>query len=737
MVGMVKNVGLKYGGLMRNEKSAISTTLAVAVIVILVLAAGAAIYLYTTTPSTTTTTTSPTITTTTSPTGTTTSTTTPATVPSTFTYEEVETAQYLDPAISYFSFDYNVMQNVYEPILWFNGTCGTCVIPWLAQSYVGNSAGTAYTFTLRQGIKFADGEPFNSTSVYFSVNRGLLFDGSTPVGHGTQSSWLIQQLENTSLSTFMSGSAQSYSQAWEQQVLKQNMVQVTGPLTFTANVQNPNSGFAFLFANPIVDPVAPVYTMQHDLAMWNTTSAGYKLPFPKLSGGLNQQISQYFQDLVATCNAGNTPSGCGATYLSTSPQGSTAGTGPYVLTSNDVSKNIITITANPNYWGGPYATPIKAKIQTVVFKFVPDENTREIDLQNAAKSGQAMSIDVASTSLYDIADRGQWLNNNKLVSDISGITMYGPYNFYGTTFDPFDTNVTSPLTGLYYSFQPFADLRIRQAFADAVNMTSEWLTSDNKVGTVAQNVVPPGLPPAGAFNASIKPGYSYNPDQSAQLLLQAMQNPITKFTFTNGSAAPTGTFNNAFGCKALTNGKCSNPTQQSITLVYGTGDTVDESIMNELAGTIDNISATYNMGLTVSVEPLPTGQMLTEAFSVPGHLYMYALGWIDDYPWVTDFTGNMLAYPGTYPGADGWNIAQMNSLFLKSVSDSSANNLPALVSDSNAMNSLSNKMVMYLWTYYNVNFVAMTSNVQGLFWNPSLGSAAAGGVGPEYFATLY
>ncbi|MDG7005485.1 MAG: hypothetical protein JRM86_00945, partial [Nitrososphaerota archaeon] len=559
-------------------------------------------------------------------------------VPSSMTYESAETIQYIDPAISYYSYDYNIMQNVYEPILWFNGSCGTCVIPWLAQSYTGNAAGTVYNFTLRQGIKFADGEPLNSTAVYFSINRGLLFDGSTPVGHGTQSAWLIQQLENKSLSTFMSGAAQSYSSSWEQAVLAENMVQVTGANTFEVHVQNPNAAFPFLFANPIVDPVAPIYTMQHDLALWNQTSAGYKLPYPRLTGNLNSQIGQYFQDLVATCNSGNTPAGCGATYLSTAAQGSMAGTGPYILASNDVSKNIITLTANPNYWGGPYSTPIQAKIHTVVFKFVPDQNTREIDIQNAAKSGQAMAIDTVATSLYDIADRAQWLNDNKLVSDISGVSMYGPYNFLGVTFDPFDTNVTNPLTGQYYSFQPFADQRIRLAFADAVNMTSEWLTIDNKVGTVALNVVPPGLPPAGSFNESVKPTYSYNPDQAAQLLLQAMESPITKFTFTNGTAAPSGLFNNSFGCAKLnSNNKCDNPIQQSITLVYGTGDTVDESIFNDLAGTIDNISTTYNLGLTVSVEPLPTGQMLTEAISVPRHRCMKALRWIDAYPWVTDF----------------------------------------------------------------------------------------------------
>ncbi len=53
------------------------------------------------------------------------------------------------------------------------------------------------------------------------------------------------------------------------------------------------------------------------------------------------------------------------------------------------------------------------------------------------------------------------------------------------------------------------------------------------------------------------------------------------------------------------------------------------------------------------------------------------------------------------------------------------------------MNTLANKEVMYLWTLYTVNFVTMTSNVQGFYFNPVSEYCAAGGVGPEYFATLY
>jgi peptide/nickel transport system substrate-binding protein len=724
---------------MNRKRHAISRNVTIGVVVIVLLVAVVAgIELSSKSSSSSTTTSSSTG----SSSGTGTSSTTSGAVPSTLTYESAETIQYLDPAVSYYSYDYNIMQNVYEPILWYNGANATAVIPWLAQSYTGNAAGTQYQFTLRSGIKFADGEALNSSAVWFSINRALINDGSSPVGHGTQSGWLIQQLSNQSLSSFFNG-AQTYGNSYVQDWLKANFIQVTGTLTFNVNVMNPNVAFPYLFANPVVDPVAPGYVMQHDLAMWTAASAGYKLPYSTLSGNFTQKSIQYFDDLSATCNAGSSPAGCGTTYLDAAAQGSMAGTGPYTMTSDDTSTNTITLQANPGYWGGPYQsmTPagakISAQIKTVVFKFVPDQTTREIDVQNAAKSGQAMAIDVESTNLYDVASKSAWLTSGTLNSTLNGVSIYGPYPFLGVTFDPFSTNVTSPLTGAYYSFQPFADQRLRLAFADAVNMTQEWISNADKLGQVAPNVVPPGLPPAGVYNSSNGPTYSFNPDQSASLLLLAMQNPVRVFHFTNGTLAPPGLFNNTFGCTTLTNGKCANPVPQTIQLTYATGDTSDEAIFNDIAGTINNVSTTYNMGLTVSVQPLPAGQELTEAFSVPNHLYFYSFGWIDDYPWVLDFTGNMLAYPGTYPGADGMNFGAINNLYKASLSDSASGNLNALIADSNKMNALANQEVMYLWTFDNVNFVTMTSNVHGMYWNSNLGSAAANGVGPEYFATLY
>jgi hypothetical protein len=53
------------------------------------------------------------------------------------------------------------------------------------------------------------------------------------------------------------------------------------------------------------------------------------------------------------------------------------------------------------------------------------------------------------------------------------------------------------------------------------------------------------------------------------------------------------------------------------------------------------------------------------------------------------------------------------------------------------MNEIANQDVMYLWTFDTTNFITMTSNVQGFYYNPSINPAGPGGVGPEYFATLY
>jgi peptide/nickel transport system substrate-binding protein len=54
---------------------------------------------------------------------------------------------------------------------------GTEVIPDLAESWEANSAGTKWTFHLREGVKFHDGTDFNAEAVCFNFDRWYNFKG--------------------------------------------------------------------------------------------------------------------------------------------------------------------------------------------------------------------------------------------------------------------------------------------------------------------------------------------------------------------------------------------------------------------------------------------------------------------------------------------------------------------------------------------------------------------------------
>lgn len=731
-------------------KLALSKAAQIGIIVVIILIIGIAAYgatimaksSTTTTSTSSTTSTTSNISSTTSTIFTTSTTSTPSTsvtsttssqAPASLVWETLYTPQYLDPQVSYSAFDYYVMANEFESLIYFNATSASDVIPWLAQSYTVSPDGMTINFTLRSNIFFADGEPLNSSAVYFSLNRLLIEDGSSPSSHGTQASWVLQQLLNASLSTTVSGILQPYTKQWVNEVLAQNFIQITGPLTFTMHVMNPTAALKYMLELQWAKIIAPGYVMQHDVALWNASGTGYSLPYSTLSGNESNMIYQYFLDEVATCNSGITPKGCGTTYLDGSFQGDTAGTGPYILKSYDPSTNDIVLTANPNYWGGPYqflgGNKIVPQIKNVEIKYVPSQTTRELDLSNAAKSGQAMTIDITSDHLFDVADRNSWLNNNTLVSSIPGVTLYGPYTGLQTNFETFDTNTTNPQTGTPYSYQPFADLRMRLAFADAVNISSVNAFSNNNLGQVAQNVVPPGIPPAGSYNSSIRPIYGYNLTAVQDLLLSAMEQPLTHFTFENGTAAPQGFFNNTFGCPTLSSsGTCSNPVPQTITLYYPTGDTLDQGIFEQIAAVVNNVSSTYNMGLTVNMVPVPSGQLFTQALS--GYYYSYAALWGADYPWVLDFTAAMYAPGHIYTIPNGWNLTEMQNLYNQAVQANSQNNISGILSVTNAMNVLANQQVMYLWTIYPEFFYAYTSNVHGVYYNPAL-------LAPYDFSTMY
>lgn len=83
----------------------------------------------------------------------------------------------LDPRINHASLNARPLWNLFDGIVtktWFSGADRLTLTPGLASSWTITDRSTVYTFTLRRGIKFADGTPFNAAAVVF--NFRTMFD---------------------------------------------------------------------------------------------------------------------------------------------------------------------------------------------------------------------------------------------------------------------------------------------------------------------------------------------------------------------------------------------------------------------------------------------------------------------------------------------------------------------------------------------------------------------------------
>ena len=79
----------------------------------------------------------------------------------------------IDPALVSHTMSRTFVRNVYEALVYYRlGT--TKIQPTLARGWKRSPNGLAYTFTLRQGVKFHDGSAFDSADVVASIRRDLV-----------------------------------------------------------------------------------------------------------------------------------------------------------------------------------------------------------------------------------------------------------------------------------------------------------------------------------------------------------------------------------------------------------------------------------------------------------------------------------------------------------------------------------------------------------------------------------
>jgi peptide/nickel transport system substrate-binding protein len=75
----------------------------------------------------------------------------------------------LDPARSTATSEYVVLQQIFDTLLTFDAS--GAIVPNLATDWTISDDGLVYTFTLRSGVRFHDGTPFDAEALKFSLDR--------------------------------------------------------------------------------------------------------------------------------------------------------------------------------------------------------------------------------------------------------------------------------------------------------------------------------------------------------------------------------------------------------------------------------------------------------------------------------------------------------------------------------------------------------------------------------------
>ncbi len=79
----------------------------------------------------------------------------------------------LDPAVAYEFVSSNVVMNMYQTLIRYDGNDFTKPLPCLADRWKISRNGLRYTFHLRRGLRFASGAPLDAAAVKFSLDRCL------------------------------------------------------------------------------------------------------------------------------------------------------------------------------------------------------------------------------------------------------------------------------------------------------------------------------------------------------------------------------------------------------------------------------------------------------------------------------------------------------------------------------------------------------------------------------------
>lgn len=392
-------------------------------------------------------------------------------------YDQAETPDSLDPHVTFSTPGWAAVQQVYQGLVNYNGSSSTSFLGVLAKNWSTSSDGLHWNFTLRTGVHFSNGDPYNAYVQWYSFYRSLLLE------QGPQ--FILEQ-------NFYSPGVGYYSNLTQVQAVNATLVSNLNNWSYTSPsaaaltaMEAANQSFRVLDAQ----------TIQLNLGF------GYLgTPYSYLLATISAPNS-YAVDPIVVDQHGGIVEGTANDWLSTDM----VGTGPYLLAAGSYSPSGTgySLAINPSYWGAAYAAqqpwnhylqPAKAAVQ------INFQDNTEITTQDL-KTGAVVGASFAYLGPSQIST----LQNTACVTVQALPTIYGSTGGSWWIY----MNQATP---------PFNDIHVREAVVHAINYTQILQDAFGGYGAPWVGPVPPQYP---YYNPDNLTPYSYDLNLAKQEMSQS------------------------------------------------------------------------------------------------------------------------------------------------------------------------------------------------------------------------
>jgi len=447
-----------------SERRAIARNVTViAIMIILVVAAVAAFVVTSGSKQSTSSPTSSSGSTTTGPTSTTSSPTT-STGKTSLVLEEQDQPDTLDPAVTYVTPGWEVLDQVYQGLVTYKGSSITEYVGVLARNWTVTSDGMNYTFYLRNGVTFSNGDPFNAYVMWYSVYRTIVM-AQSPY-------WILNQ-------NLAAGNGMNFN--------------VTDTMLNSMNYASPSAANLSVMMNP-----------HQSVQVVNATEIRFNLgygtngmaPFADFLATLETPMAMAV-DPAFVASHGGVVAGNKNEFMTTNAMG----TGFYELQSWVFGQSV-SLVKNPTYWADTLpASELNNAISPAVLNNVVIYYKPAAASIADLRSGAAQMIFVPVT-YYNVT------------KGISGTTTNALSAAWGSA-EAVSYVYMDPL-----AFEPFNNTLVREAISYGINY--KVIIKNVFAGHAIQWVgpVPPGFQYYNESTAGLSP-YQFNATKAAEILAQA------------------------------------------------------------------------------------------------------------------------------------------------------------------------------------------------------------------------